>query len=304
MSFVEAAVAQLLHIVLVLAVAPILAGMMASLAARLAGRDGPPLLQPWSGLRRLLRKQALLPEDSSPLFPLAPAAAFATTAAAAVLVPSFTTGMTFAPQADLLTVATLLWLGRVIMALAAMDTGTAQGGLAAAGVMRLNLLAEPARLLIVLTLALLAGSGNLDLIIDQQREGMLLPGAASALAAAALIALGIVDAPAQPHDWGRAYTGRDLALCRYTEWLRLVVWLDLIGALFLPVGMAWADSGLGGWGLGLAAWLGRLVGFAACLTVSRASAGSIHPASATDMLGIGLLLGVLASVMMLASAGA
>jgi len=303
MSFIEGAAAQLLHIVLVLAVAPVLAGMTASLAARLAGHDGPPLSQPWSGLRRLLRKQALLPEDSSPLFPLAPTAAFATTAAAAVLVPSFTTGMTFAPLADLLTVAALLWLGRVIMALAAMDAGTAQGGLAAAGMMRLNLLAEPARLLIVLTLALLAGSGNLDLIVDQQREGMLLPGAASALAAAALIALGIVDAPARPDDRGWAYTGRDLALCRYTEWLRLVVWLDLIGALFLPVGMAWADSGPEGWGLGLAAWLGRLVGFAVCLTVSRAAAEPVHPASAMNMPGIGLLLGVLASVIMLASVG-
>ena len=93
--------------------------------------------------------------------------------AAAALVPSFARGMALAPLSDLILVAGLLALGRVAMALAGMDVGTAFGGLGASREMSFAALAEPALVVAVLSLAILAGTTNLDTIAGAFRDGAL-----------------------------------------------------------------------------------------------------------------------------------
>ena len=102
MSVVVALLAQLLHIGLMLLAAPLVVGLIRKVKARLLGRIGPPILQPWRDLARLARKQPVLAENASWVFSGAPAVAFTATLAAAALVPSFALGMTGAPLADLL----------------------------------------------------------------------------------------------------------------------------------------------------------------------------------------------------------
>ncbi len=148
-------------------------GCIRRLKARLLGRVGPPLLQPWRDLLRLLRKQPVMAENASWLFAAAPAGCLAAIAAAAALVPSFALGMASAPLADLLVIAGLLALARCILALAAMDVGTAFGGIGASREMTFAVFAEPALLLVIFTLALLAGTTNLDVIAACLREGTL-----------------------------------------------------------------------------------------------------------------------------------
>ena len=122
--------------------------------ARLAGRAGPSLLQPWRDLIRLLRKQAVLAESASGVTEIAPCCAERRSPCRACLVPSFTLGMALAPFADLLAIAGLLAVARCSMALSAMDAGTAPGGMAASRTMLLGCLAEPALLLVLFVLAL------------------------------------------------------------------------------------------------------------------------------------------------------
>ena len=138
--------------------------------ARLAGRTGASPLQPWRDLLRLLRKQTVLAESASNVTIDAPVVCAAATAVAACLVPSFTLGMTLAPFADLLLIAGLLMAARASLALAAMDAGTATGGMAASRTMLLGCLAEPALLLVLFVLALLAGSLDLDVVAAMQLE--------------------------------------------------------------------------------------------------------------------------------------
>lgn len=301
MTTLIALLAQGLHVALMLLVAPTLAGALAKLDARLDGHTGAPVLQAWRDLLRLTRKRPVPPESASLVSRVGPAACLVTTAAAAALVPSFSLGMTLAPIGDLLVIAGLLALSRTTEALVALDAGTTRGGMLASQGMRRVVFGEPALLLAVFTLALLAGSSNLDLIVGLQREGLMQPAAASALAAAALVAVALAWQPDGP-DPERA--GTALAITRLTDALGILVWLDLLGALFLPIGIAEVTNGFAGWPLGLLVWAAKLAVLAVALVAARRLLDGRRPRAVAELLAIAGLFGLIAAVFALASASA
>ena len=155
---------QLVQLALVLAAAPLLTGVVRKLKAHLVGRQGPPLLQPYRELARLVRKDVVLAESASWLFRAAPYLIFATTWVAAALVPTFAAGLIFSHAADLIAIVALLGAARFMLALAGLDVGTSFGGIGASREMMIASLAEPAMLMVVFTLSLLAGSTQLSSI--------------------------------------------------------------------------------------------------------------------------------------------
>ena len=301
-SLLFSLLAQLLHIALVLAAAPTVIGLLHWTEARLARRSGPHPLQRWRDLMRLTRKQVALAENASPLFRAVPPSALAATVLAASLVPSFTLGMAFAGLGDLLVLAGLLALARVIQALAALDAGTASGGLAASRSTSFACLAEPAIFLSILTLGLLGGTTNLDLLAGLQQEGMLQPTTASALAMGALVtvALGDIDRS----DAAAEFSATDLAMLSLAEALRLLVWFDLIGAVFLPLGMAGPDAGPVGWVVGIFAWAAKLVALTVGLAVLLYAIGHLRRRRIPVLLGVGSVLALLAAALVIANAAA
>jgi formate hydrogenlyase subunit 4 len=294
-----AMVAQALHIALMLAAAPAIIGLQRWTEAMLAGRTGPDPRQFWRDLVRLVRKQPALAENASPLFRMAPLACFAAMAVAAALVPSFTLGMAFAPLGDLLVLGGLLALARAALALAALDPGTAAGGMAAARTAWLAGLAEPALFLVILALGLLGGTTNLDLLISQQHQGMLQPPAAAVLAGAALVALAV--ASPDPSGQTAEFSGGDLALAELAGAVRVLVWFDLIGALVLPLGMAEQGAGPLGWIVGLAAWGAKLLVLIAGLAAVRCATGRLTGSRIPQVVGIAAVLGLLAALLAMAS---
>ncbi len=313
MNLAVALAAQVLHAVLMLATAPTLIGVILWVQARLVGRAGPPLLQPWRDLARLLRKQPVMAESASEVFAIAPLLSAAAIAIVAVLVPSFTLGMAFAPFTDLLAIAGLLALARCSIALAGMDAGSALGGIGASRTMALACLSEPALLLVIFTLGLLAGSSNLDVIAAMQQETGTdwRTGAGLALVATLLVAIADgANGPAvrselamQREAMALEFSGRDLAMIEAAEALRLLVWLNLIGAMFLPFGIAPAGAGLAALLLGLVCWLAKLLLLAVALALLQAVMGRMRLMRVPHMLGVAILLGLLAVVFLFASAG-
>ncbi len=302
MTVLAGLLAQLLHIALLAAAAPTLVGVQRWMAARLAGRVGPSVLQPWRELRRLLRKQSLLSESASGLTSIALPASAAATVITACLVPSFALGMTFAPLADLLVIAGLLAVARCSLALSAMDAGTALGGMGASRTMLLALLSEPALLLVVFVLGLLAGSLDLDVIAAMQIENGSDWRTVVGLGLAATLLVARIDAT-RPDVLGDDFSGADLALIEATDAMRLLVWFNLIGAMFLPFGMAPAGEPTA-WPVGVACWLGRTVLFAVALAVLSTVLGRIRLLRSAQMLGAAVLLGLLATVFLFAATGA
>ena len=108
----------------------------------------------------------MLAENASWLFRAAPYLIFAATWVAAALVPTFATGLLFSWSADLIAIVALLGSARFFLALAGMDVGTSFGGIGASREMMIASLAEPAMMMVVFTLALLAGSTQLSTIAD------------------------------------------------------------------------------------------------------------------------------------------
>lgn len=317
MAPVWSVLAQLLHIALILVAAPLLTGVVRWLKARMMGRRGPHPLQPVRDLLKLLRKRPVLAENASAVSRAAPYVAAGAAVAAAALVPSFARGMVFAPLADLILVAGLLALGRVAMALAGMDVGTSFGGLGASREMTFAALAEPALVVAALTLAILAGTTNLDAIAAGFREGGLGLRVSLGLALVALLAVAVaenaripVDNPATHLELTMVHeamileaSGRHLALWEYAAMLRLTLWLALLAAVFLPLGQAPAGAAPHLWVVGLAAWLVKMGGLALGLAAFESAIAKMRVFRVPEFLGAALLLGLLGAVYLFVSTG-
>ena len=120
---------QAAQMLLVLALSPLLTGFVRKVKARLLLRQGPPLIQPYRDLIRLLRKDVVLAHNASWLFRVIPYLIFAATWVAASLVPTFGTGLMFSWTADLIAIIALLANARFLLALAGLDVGTSFGGI-------------------------------------------------------------------------------------------------------------------------------------------------------------------------------
>ena len=112
----------------------------------------------------------MLAEKRLWLFRVTPYLIFAATWVAAALVPTFATGLLFCWSADLIAIIALLASARFFLALAGMDVGTSFGGIGSSREMMIASLAEPAMMMIVFTLALIAGSTQLSTIAGFMRS--------------------------------------------------------------------------------------------------------------------------------------
>ena len=163
MRLLEAAV----HLAVVLLVSPLLLGVIGRTKARIAGRRGAPLLQPYYDLAKLLRKDVVLSRTTTWVFVAGPAAAVVTAVLASLLVPfgERVAPVTFA--GDLILFAYLFGLGRFFTIAAALDTGSSFEGMGGAREATFSALAEPALFLALLVLVSLRGSLSLSGLVGE-----------------------------------------------------------------------------------------------------------------------------------------
>jgi formate hydrogenlyase subunit 4 len=218
----------------------------------LQNRRSPPLVQPYRDLRRLFSKEVLLADSASPIFRAAPYLVFGTTVIAASVVPLIALELPTAGIADALVLVGLFGLGRFFLALAGLDVGTSFGGMGASREMTVAALAEPAMLMVIFTLAMVAASTNLSTVIHTVlAQGVALrPSLLFALLA--LLLVGIAETGRVPVDNPAThleltmiheamileYTGRQLALMEWAAQLKLMIYAVLVSNLFFPWGIA------------------------------------------------------------------
>jgi len=146
------------HILLALLLPPLLLGVINRVKALFAGRTGPPLLQPYYDLVKLLRKGSVFSTTTTWIFRAGPVVGMVTAALALLFVPLTNSSAPVSFTGDLILLAYLLGLGRFFTASAALDTGSPFEGMGAAREVTFACLAEPALFLGLLVLARLAGS--------------------------------------------------------------------------------------------------------------------------------------------------
>jgi formate hydrogenlyase subunit 4 len=306
---------QGVQMALVLLAAPLLTGVARKVKARLLRRQGPPVLQPYRDLLRLLRKDAIVAESASWLFRVAPYVIFATTWVAAALVPTFATGLLFSWTADLIAIVALLGSARFMLALAGLDVGTSFGGIGSSREMLIASLAEPAMLLVVFTLALIAGSTQLSSVVAYMASSEVGLRVSLGLAFVSLVMIAIaenaripVDNPATHLELTMVheamvleYSGRHLALIEAAAALKLLLYISLIACLFLPWGLAGSSASLAAYGIGVGAYLGKLVIAASALAFFETTIAKMRVFRVPDFLGAALMLGLLATLLMFVS---
>jgi formate hydrogenlyase subunit 4 len=140
---------------------PLMLGVITRTKARIAGRRGPPLLQPYYDLARLLRKGVVRSRTTSWVFLAGPVVGMVTALLAAAIVPIGARGSLVSFPGDLVAFAYLLGLGRFFTIAAALDTGSAFEGMGASREAAFSCLAEPAAFFALLVLVKLSGSYSL-----------------------------------------------------------------------------------------------------------------------------------------------
>jgi formate hydrogenlyase subunit 4 len=291
---------------LYLALAPALTGWVRRVKARLQNRHGPSVLQPYANLRKLFLKETRVAHGSSPLFRVAPPIVFAATWLAAACVPMITLDIPSAALADIIVLVGLLAMARVFMALAAMDTGTAFGGMGASREMMIAALAEPALLMAVFTLAMTAYSTSLGSVIAQHLSDtfVLRPSYLFAFAGLALVAMAEagripVDNPATHLELTMVheamlleYSGPHLALMEWSSQVKLLLYGVLVVNIFFPWGIA-EDLTPAALALGLAAVIGKLMVVGVLLGVVETVLAKMRLFRVPAFLNLALLLSLL-----------
>jgi formate hydrogenlyase subunit 4 len=148
----------LIHILFVIAMPPLLLGVIGKTKAAFAGRVGPPFLQPYYDLIKLFQKGSVISTTTTWVFLAGPVVGLATAALAGILVPLGGHAAPISFEGDLILFAYLFALGRFFTASAALDTGSPFEGMGAAREVTFACLAEPALFLGFLVLAKLSGS--------------------------------------------------------------------------------------------------------------------------------------------------
>ena len=152
-------VIQLLQVLTVAVAAPGLTGVIARVEARLQGRSGPRVLQPYYDLAKLFRKEALAPEGATWFFLAAPVIAVAAYLTVPLLIPVLTTyGLPLGYRGDILGGGFLLSLASFLVATAALESGGPYAQLGASRAKTFSAITEPVVLFVVFTVALLTGT--------------------------------------------------------------------------------------------------------------------------------------------------
>jgi formate hydrogenlyase subunit 4 len=260
----------------------------------------------------MLRKEVVLAENASWLFRTTPYLILAVTWVAASLVPTFATALLFSGAADLLVIIALLGSARFFLALAGMDVGTSFGGIGSSREVMIGSLAEPAMLMVVFTLALIAGSTQFSTITSVlASEGIgLRPSLGLGLAALIMVAIAEnsripVDNPATHLELTMVheamvleYSGRHLAVLELAAWLKLLLYVSLIGSVFFPWGLAPASTGFAAMSVGAGAYFAKLVLGGFLLAMLETMVAKMRVFRVPDFLGAGLMLGLLATLLL------
>ena len=268
---------------------PLIAGLSASVRARLTGGSGPPILQPFFDLVKLFGKEELFTAGDV-LGRGAPVVGLASLGAAALLVP-----VGAGPLALVGDGLALLGLVAVVGAAAAVATATDRVGKDSACTVLSAVAVEPTVVLSLLTAMVGAGSFSAVPDFTAFRAGMV--GIAATLGAGAmLIALIAAAAEGTPRlpaaHWADGadlpgLSGPKLAMAWWTAHARLV----LYGAIFVGLYLPGSHVPRGGWDHG--AYLAKALALVVLVHLAAGPAGRLFRVIRAEIwVGAAWLLGL------------
>lgn len=246
-----------LQLALVLFAAPLLPGVITKTKARVAGRKGPPLLQAYYDIAKLLRKNTVLSSTTTWVFLAGPAVAVVVPILGSLLLPLVGPRAPVAFAGDLILFVYLFALSRFFTTAAALDTGSAFEGMGAARELTFSALAEPALFFGLLALARVTGSLSLSSVLAIDGAGWHRASAALVLIVASWFIVLLAENSRVPFDDPNTHleltmihevmvldhSGPAFGLILYGSALKLFVFSALVTDVLLPrTGIPLADA--------------------------------------------------------------
>jgi formate hydrogenlyase subunit 4 len=247
--------ASIVHVALALLLAPLMPGVINRVKAWFAGRRGPPLLQSYYDLWKLLHKGAVYSKTTTWVFVAGPIVGLACVVTTLLIVPLGGVPGFLAFSGDFLLAAYLLGLMRFFTIVAALDTGSSFEGMGASREAFYSALAEPALLLGLAAMATLSHSLSLSDMYAAVTWSALtsFAGPALLLVAAALLIVFLTENARIPIDDPNTHleltmihevmvldhSGPDLAVIEYGAMLKLWVLGALLVGILVPVRSGW-----------------------------------------------------------------
>jgi formate hydrogenlyase subunit 4 len=299
---------NLIQLLLLVAIAPLVRGVIARGKALLQNRRGASVWRPYVDLLKLFRKQDLVPDTASGLFRLAPVILFVVTVTAAAFVPVLHPSSLFGVSGDFILLVYLLAIGRFFLMLGAMDGGSSFGGLGASREALVSTLAEAPLLLALTAVAVLTRTITLAGIVEYtvwQDPFHLSAVYVLAFGALALVAIAEtgripVDNPATHLELTMIheamvleYSGPSLALIEWASAIKLTLIMALLVGVFAPWGMATSASILT-LAIALILFVFKLAAMTVAIAVIESSIAKLRMYLVPDFLGVASALAILA----------
>jgi formate hydrogenlyase subunit 4 len=306
----ERLLASLLQVFLLLAVSPLIGGVIKTLKARLQTRRGPGIFQPYRDLHKLFRKGMVIPDSASWIFSATPYVVFLSALVAGLMVPLVSADAPLALFGGVLAMVYLLSLARFSLALGGLDTGSSFGGLGSSREMTISALAEPAMMLAIFTVAIGAGSTNLSEVVRTaigQNWRFLAPAQMLAFGALFLVLIAEtgrlpVDNPATHLELTMIheamileYSGPYLALIEWGASIKQLVLMTLLVNCFWPFGLqqGWSTAGVT---VGFALLLLKLVVLGSVIVLVETTNAKLRLFRVPELLAVAFTLGALALI--------
>lgn len=300
----------IIQTIIFLAVAPLLAGSIKSIKAKLQNRSGPVSYQFYRDLRKLFRKESVISEHASWITIVTPYIAWSAVVIASLLVPGLAWQTPVGFAGDAIAMVYLLALGRFFTALGGLDSGSAFGGMGSSRDVALAALVEPALLMVVFALGASAGSTELGAIAKFSLiSGGLLFSPVYVLALASIVIVAIAETGRIPVDNPDThleltmihegmlleYSGRRLALMQWAAAIKQLLILTVVANLFFPWGIATRLEVLPIL-ISLAAWGLKVMLLGVLMAVVETASAKMRLFRVPELLGVSFILGLLALV--------
>jgi formate hydrogenlyase subunit 4 len=301
-------IASIAHVLCGLLLAPLLPGIINRVKAWFAGRRGPPLVQAYYDLWKLLQKGAVYSRTTTWVFVAGPIVELACVVTALLIVPLGNVPGLIAFPGDFLLMAYVLGLMRFFTVVAALDTGSSFEGMGASREAFYSALAEPALLLGLVALLVQAHGQSLSAIYAGIAHSGLasLGGPVCLLVAAALLIVFLAENARLPVDDPNTHleltmihevmvldhSGPDFAMIEYAAMLKLWVLGALLVGILVPVHSGWLA-------VDLAAGVGGLMLLAAAVGLIESTLARLRLVRVPQFLVAASVLSTLALVLVM-----
>jgi formate hydrogenlyase subunit 4 len=212
-----------------------------------SGRKGPGIMQPMKDFIRLWRKGSVTSTTSSFIFQLAPTVYIASVLMAIFMIPHASQPGIISFDGDFVMFAYVLALGKFLMIISALDTGSSFEGMGASRESLFSMLVEPAFFIIMGSFALFTGHTSFFDIFSTLNFGNHISYLIGILATFVLVLIAMIENSRMPVDDPKTHleltmihevmildnSGFDLGVILYTTSLKFAMYGALIANLFI-----------------------------------------------------------------------